>query len=286
MYYALLHRFSTSDSYLAYYPRFFEMRPEEQLTNDYIGVGFSFAHLWFIIFLFVIAMIVIPLLLGLKEARGQRMISGLSGFFERRGTILLPALVFPLISEFPDVIGKPFIAYLVLFVFGFLLASDRRFHRGLYRNKETAPILGVISMSVMYVVWISGMSLVDDSLEDTLFHFVRDMNLWFWLVAILGYGQKYLNAENRVLQYARDAAYPFYLLHQTVIVAIGYYAVQWSLDASLKYFAIVAMALVITIALYDILVRRTNVTRFLFGVKPKARTPASGVARPLPDAAR
>ena len=80
-------------------------------------------------------------------------------------------------------------------------------------------------------------------------------------------GQRYLNFTNRVLQYANEAAYPFYILHQTVIIIIGYFVVRWNVNLWLKYGVIAIGALVMTLLLYEVCVRRTKVTRFLFGMK-------------------
>jgi hypothetical protein len=49
---------------------------------------------------------------------------------------------------------------------------------------------------------------------------------------------------------------------QTVIVAVGFYVVQWNADALVKFLVIAVCSLVATIGLYDLLVRRTNVTPF------------------------
>ncbi len=107
-----------------------------------------------------------------------------------------------------------------------------------------------------------------------------NFNLWFWLMAILGLGQRYLNADNRVLRYARGASYPFYILHQTVIVVIGFYVVGWTAAVLPKYLVIAACSLVVSLGLYDLLVRRTNVTRFLFGMKPLPRRVVPQVVAP------
>lgn len=47
-------------------------------------------------------------------------------------------------------------------------------------------------------------------------------------MAFLGYGYRQLSFCNPLLRWARDASYPIYILHQTSIVAIGYYVVQTS----------------------------------------------------------
>jgi peptidoglycan/LPS O-acetylase OafA/YrhL len=82
----------------------------------------------------------------------------------------------------------------------------------------------------------------------------------------------FLTRENRVLRYANPAAYPFYLLHQTVIVAVAYVVVRWDAAVFPRYVAIVLLSLGLTVALYELAVRRTNVTRVLFGLKPRPRS--------------
>jgi membrane-bound acyltransferase YfiQ involved in biofilm formation len=61
------------------------------------------------------------------------------------------------------------------------------------------------------------------------------------------------------------------MLHQTVIVIIGFYVVQWAASVAVKYALILVAAIVVTAALYELLVRRFNVTRFLFGMRPQKR---------------
>jgi len=270
MYFAQLHRSGTPISYLEYYPTFFQMRPVGM--PDYTGIGFTWGHLWFILNLFVISLIALPIFLGLKTKTGQRMTAGLAGFFGRGPAILLLALPFPFVLYFlPEIDGKPFFMYLMVFAFGFLLMSDTRHQKALERNRWIALILGIACMSVIYAVMRSGARFEEATFEFILFGLLRSFNIWFWLVAILGFGQKYLNIDNKLLRYARNAAYPFYVLHQTVIVVIGFYVVQWNTDVLLKFSVIVGCSLVATIGLYDLIVRRTNVTRFLFGMKSKAR---------------
>jgi hypothetical protein len=71
----------------------------------------------------------------------------------------------------------------------------------------------------------------------------------------------------RIGEYANDAQLPFYVLHYAPVVVIGFYVVQWPVSALVKYLVIALSSLVVTLVLYDIGVRRTTVTRFLFGVK-------------------
>ena len=65
---------------------------------------------------------------------------------------------------------------------------------------------------------------------------------------------------------ANEAVLPVYVIHQTVIVAIAYLVVSYPIAAGLKYVILATSALVVTLILFQ-LVRRTPVTRFLFGMK-------------------
>jgi peptidoglycan/LPS O-acetylase OafA/YrhL len=62
---------------------------------------------------------------------------------------------------------------------------------------------------------------------------------------------------------------PFYILHQPVILSAGYFVVQWNLPAATKYFIIVFISFAVIMAIYELMVRRINVLRFLFGMKVK-----------------
>jgi peptidoglycan/LPS O-acetylase OafA/YrhL len=94
---------------------------------------------------------------------------------------------------------------------------------------------------------------------------------WFLLIAILGFGRRILDFSNRVLTYASEVAYPFYILHQTVIVAIGYYVVRWNVGVLLKFLIINVAAAVTVTLVYEVLVKRINGMRVLFGMKPQAK---------------
>ena len=72
-----------------------------------------------------------------------------------------------------------------------------------------------------------------------------------------------------MVEYAGEAQLPFYILHQTPIVVIGFYVVPWEVSVLVKYIVITLSSLVVTLLLYDIGVRRTRLTRFLFGMKPE-----------------
>ncbi len=58
-----------------------------------------------------------------------------------------------------------------------------------------------------------------------------------------------------------------------MIIAIAFYVVQWPLAILPKWLIIWTLALATTLVLYELLIRRVNAIRWLFGMKPRQRTP-------------
>jgi uncharacterized membrane protein len=104
---------------------------------------------------------------------------------------------------------------------------------------------------------------------------------------MLGFAARYLNRSNAFLVYGNEGVLPFYVLHQTVIVSIGYFVVQWSAGIGPKYAIIAAASFTVTMLLYE-MARRVNVLRFLLGMrlarKASLKTALGGLATPPPAA--
>lgn len=254
-------------SFFQYYPHFFQIGPTGDPTG-YMG-GFTPAHLWFILFLFLLAIVALPLFLYLRGERGRRLIARLADFSTRPGAILLPVIPLVLTLALPDIGGKNPFYYLVFFVCGYILMADARFGQVLDRHKAPALILGGGLVLGALSLWYAGGQL-STGLERVVSICLWGVAPWFLLVAILGFGQKYLNFTNRALKYASEAAYPFYILHQTTIVVAGFFIVQWSIGVWPKFLAIAAVSTILILLVYELVVKRTNLTRFLFGMKPRS----------------
>ena len=100
---------------------------------------------------------------------------------------------------------------------------------------------------------------------------LRAVLAWCWIIGFLGFGSRVLNFENRFLTYANEAVLPFYILHQTILLIIGYFIIQWSSGIATKYMIITATSFVVIMAIYEFLVRRVNTLRFLFGLSSNTK---------------
>ncbi|MBV8886950.1 MAG: acyltransferase family protein [Chroococcidiopsidaceae cyanobacterium CP_BM_RX_35] len=271
VYYRLSSHPDYQKSYLQFYPQFFNgIRPQG---------NFEWAHLWFIVYLFVFSLIALPLFLHLRKSVAASLLSKLAAFCESLGVIFLLGVPLAVIEgalrpRWPGLQNlyddwANFLLYLFYFIYGYLICSDTRFTQAIDRHLRIALLMAIASMSVLLVLSMTNiLPLRGYSLENVLYQGFRGFNSWFWVVALLGLGRRYLNFNSGILQYANEASYPFYILHQTVIVTIGFYVVRWSAGVVEKFWVISTTSLIITIVLYELVIRRNNMTRFLFGLKP------------------
>lgn len=75
-----------------------------------------------------------------------------------------------------------------------------------------------------------------------------------------------LQYGGKVLSYLNEACFPVYILHQTVMVVIAYYLLNYTLPTYLSILIIMGSSVIITFGLYEI-VRRIKIMRFLIGIK-------------------
>ena len=95
------------------------------------------------------------------------------------------------------------------------------------------------------------------------------------ILTFLGCACQHLRVSSPFLGYANRAVLPFYILHQPILASVGFFVVQWQIPDLLKYLAIAIPAFILTLGLYEFLVRRFNPLRLLFGMKVLQRSTRS-----------
>jgi peptidoglycan/LPS O-acetylase OafA/YrhL len=247
------------DSFWQFYAQFFRIDFGD--LSGYSGT-FTPSHLWFVLFLFVFSVVALPLFLYLGRESGRRLIAALATFFERRWAIFVLALPLAIAVALVDVGGKAPLLYLSLFIYGYVWAADARFQGIVDRHRISALALGVIFTVAFHVLVSVGGNRV-------LIHILYYFSRWCWLIAILGFGRRWLSRSGRLLSYLSEASYPFYILHMPINTIVGFFVIQWPVGVAVKYLVINVVTILATYAVYEVLVKRVGVTRFLFGMKPK-----------------
>jgi hypothetical protein len=246
--------------------------------------GWAGYHLWFLGFLFAYSLIALPLFLWFKKVNGHRFITWLFRITNRRGGLflfLLPLFTFQLILRpfYPaEHDWADFIYMLFFFIYGYLLFADKRFTAVVNRDWPIMLVAAIFSTLYFFVAGALDLATIWMNNPNTpgflITWSVWCVNGWCWTMFALYLGMRYLNFSNDFLNYWQEAILPFFLIHQPIIIIIAFYVVQWHTAVFMKIIIVVVGSFVITISIYELFIKRINVSRRLFGMKPKARTSA------------
>lgn len=262
-------------SFWSFYPHYFE---------GWFGIGTgNFAwmgvHLWYLEFLFVFSIITLPLFLYLRSASGSRIVGMLARFLSRPWMIFLLALpiaIMEFIAALPPIHDSLFgnrdfggwstLPYLTMLIIGYVLATDEGPTKAMERHRVPALLAGIITFVLGYLAYMGTKQwpLVP---RELLMSFIRGILCWSWLVAICGFAGRYLRFSNSFLKYANEAVLPFYILHQVVILCVGFYVLRLHTHLWLEYLVIVTISFAAIMGMYELFIRRVNVLRVLFGMK-------------------
>jgi len=190
------------------------------------------------------------------------------------------AVLKPLFPETHNLVSDWYVFnhYLLLTVFGFVLASTTNAWDWIAKQRRQ-------SLALTCVIFVSAYALFKlqiihrDTPIDAL---IANVFTWSAILAMLGYGKIYLTKSNRFIDWARDASYPIYILHQTFIVALAYYIVQQPWTAWSKFWLIWSATLVFCVVTYQLAVRRFAITRLLFGMKTGTKTQSPTTPKTMP----
>jgi glucan biosynthesis protein C len=240
--------------------------------------AWSGVHLWYLEDLFLFTLVLMPLFAALKQPAGERLLERLGRLSARPGAIFLWALPFALLAFAADPLHLAWGAlsedltrlamYPPFLIFGFLVFSSELTQRAIIRQRRAALALALATTVSALVIgaWIEqGL----DLWMYTLVAVLISLLIWSYVLAVLGYGMRYLTANSRLLAYANEAVLPVYILHQPLILIVGFFVVPLALPILAKYLIIAPLAIGITLGLYEYGIRRTNLVRRLFGLKPQ-----------------
>jgi peptidoglycan/LPS O-acetylase OafA/YrhL len=242
-------------------------------------------HLWYLKYLFMFSIILYPLMRWLKGG-GRSILSKLDGVLAKTGVVFILALPILLLFFLPSDAplmdengGWPYLMYLVFLLWGFVIVSDERLQdsiRQLRWVSLSAGLVLVIGSTIVYSQ-VANPDVISPSI--ILVGLMRTFGGWSCVLAIFGLGMQYLTVRTPKLDYANEAVLPFYILHQTVLLAVAYFVVQWAIPDVLEWAIVVVISFASIMGIYEYFVRRNNILRFLFGMKP---LPTKPVQEPQP----
>jgi len=261
---------------------FFSFIPE-YFNGVYSGIGLSgsgnFAfhgmHLWYLLFLFVYGLICYRLFIWFRSG-GHKLLERMTSFLAIPGLIYLgftaPFLVMKAVISHAilDVGngGWGFLYYLWFLIAGFIIYSSDRLQHSITNQRWISLLLGG-ALSVVYLYLLFGVSepffqgRSGDWVSSLLSFFIA----WSLVFAILGFSMQHLSFDRPLLHQVNEGVLPFFIMHQTVLLSVGYFVMNWEITNVLKWAINFTGSFIVIITIYVLLVRKFDLFRFLFGMK-------------------
>lgn len=262
-------------SYLDFWRTVFQFQP-------YPKGSFSWHHLWFVVYIFVYSLLLLPLHKYFQSPNGTRLLDRFTVYFtegHRMYWIILPFLllthtlgrIFPTTHDLINDWNNLSQTFLV-FLWGYTIGSrSEAWMRAFMRLRKNALVLGIITISA-YLFYFTWYDIWFPNTNPEWYVYipmrsVRSFNGLLWIVVLVGFASVYLNFTNRFLRYANELVYPFYIVHQSVMMVIGYYILLQPWEIAAK-FGLITLGTYFASWIIVETVRRVNVLRPLFGLKP------------------
>lgn len=266
-----LHRGQVSGSFLHWLPQAFD--------GTYPAGNTSWHHLWFVAYVLVLTLVLLPGFLWARSASGQAALAAAGRVAARRGLHWAMALplaaailwLVPISHNTNGLIGDWYGLgyYGALLLYGAFLFGSPDLLMALQRQRWLSLAVGVAAYAALYVVFFRGevRPVVAPELRPA-YALLSAVNTMAWLFAIIGCAHRYLTRRSAFLTEATEAVYPFYLIHQTVTVVVVYGLLTVGVTPWVGFVLAVLATFLGTWLVYAGLVRPWRWVRPLFGMKP------------------
>lgn len=233
------------------------------------------AHLWFLGNIFIYVLLLLPLFFYLKKIEGGRFMKGLSSYMSNpMGPVSISVffvleamIVKPQTFEMYAQTWHGFYLGLLAFFFGFLFVfSGKAFW-------ET-----ILKWRWLYLALAAGfyiIRLIVFSLKSPGYLMAIESNCW--VLAVFGFGFKYLDKPGFVLSYLSQAAYPVYIIHMFALYTGASIILPLEMPLVWKFISIILFTGMACYLVYEFMIRRISFLRPFFGLKWNMNK--SGVAK-------
>lgn len=240
-------------SFWEHYPVFFTKWTD---ITGYDG-GFSIGHLWFLLYLFVISMVSLPII----SLQGKQLKN--AAFQNVNATVVLIFTLLALALSRVELGGKSILTYLLLYLLGYFVLSEETVIDRLQRGRYLYLILWIVFsvVNVYCFLW----SERDYGIVNQAMSYGAGC---FGIMTLLSVGKNVLNRTHRMGQFLSAQSFLIYIFHFPWVVALQYVLSTVTSNTALIFGVSTVCAFSATI-LTSTLVKNIPVVNVLFGVKKR-----------------
>lgn len=262
-----LEKFDQYTSLLDFYSHMFEgVYPEGNM---------SWHHLWFILYLFIVSMLAIPVIKWFRSSKSRSFFKLIDKLASKKGGLLwfaIPIIISQMILRpyFPEsthalVDDWAYIAmYFIFFIYGYVFAQSKVFSQNIVSQRYIHLFASIIVTILLFNCY----NLIESKYwAGYLYGVLSILVAWFVGLTAMGFCFKYLTFNSKFRKYANEAIYPFYLLHQPIILLIGFYMKDLEMNVTLKAIYLTFSSFTASVGIYILLIRPFNFMRVVFGLK-------------------
>jgi len=236
-------------------------------------------HLWFVAYLWVYSLL---LALGFALFGGSRLQSWFDQAFSGWRGIVLPALylvlleavLFHQVEDTHDLFGDgvAHLRYLPAFLFGFGLGRSPVVLAGFARHWRSAgagAALCFATIAGLLIAW-PDFTFPDAPVVVWTYRVARHLETWAAIAALVGIAERFWNRDHRWRVTLAEATFPFYVIHQTIIVVVEGWLLPYHLGPGME-FAILVPATIAGCWAFYLVGSRAGWLRPLIGLKSSKR---------------
>lgn len=225
---------------------------ETDLTG-YHG-GFTPAHLWFLLYLFVISLAALLIVFLQRKYLPKFGVSSDSYFF-----IILLFVPEWLCQYVLNIGGKSLGQFMMLFLVGYYILSEEILLQKLKKYQFVSLTLCILS-GCLYIYLYCFENLRNICITGLYIFFG-----WMGIITLLGIGQSKLNIHNQLSDYLTRASFPVYILHMPIVVVTGFFILKLPVGVAGQFSLIVLISFIVTFLIYE-MIKRVPGLRFFLGI--------------------
>ncbi len=234
------------------------------LIYSFAGIG----PLWFAHELFLATLVL--LLIRVIDKKDRLLALG-----ARSNLLALVLLFFPVWGS-AQILNTPLLEvyrhgiYIFMFLLGYYVFSHNHVQETLLKYYLLFSILAVLC-GVIYSVYYFGENYASYACLKTAF---TNLYAWLMILALLGFGRKWLDKKTRFTGYMAPRSFGFYVLHYPLLIVIAYLITSYMTLPVWANYVVLFIAASVGVPLFYEIVSRIPVLRYLLLYKKSQKSKA------------